>query len=131
MDWQYRILKNQYNKDQCFDYSQCPPRLVCKDCYLSYTNTGSGLQCSDCRDEHHHPVEEGQTIEKVTNKYGHTDYVLKENGEYVRFDNGDLMPVCPQCKCHMMPNRGNGCLCNTCGLEMLLDSTLDYHSGLF
>ncbi len=129
MTWQYRTKDNEFGQKQTFDYSQCPPLLVCSSCYLSYTNTGDGEECSDCRGVHEETHDEGQTTMELINEHGFNDYVLVENGEIVRFASGKPMPVCPQCRCHVMPNRGNGCLCDSCNHELMVEFEHDYTDG--
>lgn len=120
MSWQYRTRNNEYGHPQVYDYSQCPPRAVCSSCYSSYTNILGEKTCSDCRNPPDEVVESGQTTMELENKYGFIDHVLVENGEIVRFGNGDPMPVCPSCLCHVMPNRGGGSVCDTCDHELTM-----------
>ena len=127
MSWRYKKLKNEYGHDQVFDCSQSPKRPVCSDCYLHYNNTGKGLNCSDCREVHNKDHGQSQTTIEFPNKYGFIDHVLVENGEIVRFDNGDPMPVCPQCKCHVMPNKGQGTMCMSCQHEFDIECEHDMH----
>ena len=73
--------------------------------------------------------EQGQTTIEFQNKYGFIDHVLVENGEIVRFDNGDPMPVCPQCKCHVMSNTGQGTMCGSCQHECDIEFEHDMDYG--
>lgn len=127
MSWRYKKLKNDYNHDQMYDCSQSPKNPVCSSCYGPYTNFGKGMKCIHCCDEEHPIQDQGQTTQEFTNKFGFIDHVLVENGEVVLFDNGEPIPVCPQCMCHVMPNQGNGCLCTTCKYEFDMECEHDMH----
>ena len=43
---------------------------------------------------------------EITNKHG-----LKETGFW---SNGHWFPICSQCNCHTMENRGQGTMCDNC-----------------
>lgn len=55
-----------------------------------------------------------QTTMDVVNEHGFVDCLLVEDGEVARFLSGKPITVCPQCMAHVMPNRGQGCLCDSC-----------------
>lgn len=120
MSWQYRSLKNEFGYSQTFDYSQCPPKAVCKECLRHYVNMSGEESCSTCRNSDDEDKQTGQTTIELENKYGFIDHILVENGEIVRFPSGSPMPVCPSCLCHVMPNRGSGSTCDACNYESTL-----------
>ena len=61
---------------------------------------------------------EAPTCDRVINSYNNPQYV-DEHGS----------PVCPQCHCLVMPNRGQGCMCESCNHEALIEFQHDYDSG--
>ena len=54
----------------------------------------------------------------VLNQHGFLD-TLDEEGH----------PVCPQCHCCVMPNRGQGTLCNACNHDLLVECEADYNDA--
>lgn len=131
MSWKYRQADNSFGMNQVFDYSQCPPVAVCKDCHEPYTNYGDGLSCRDCVGSSDTPVEEtGQSTEQITNEFGFCDFVLLENGERQLYPGGKPITVCPQCLAMTMPNRGGGCLCDSCDHEFTIECEHDHHDDI-
>lgn len=55
-----------------------------------------------------------RTTMDIVNEHGFVDCLLVEDGEVARFLSGKPITVCPQCMAHAMPNRGHGCLCDSC-----------------
>lgn len=59
---------------------------------------------------------------KIENKYGFKDCVdINDTDAYV--------PLCSQCHCCIMPNHGNGMMCDNCDYEFRIECEHDYREG--
>lgn len=53
------------------------------------------------------------------------------NDTFIQYDTGEEDgPVCSQCQCCVMPNRGNGTMCETCAYESLRECEMNYDEGV-
>jgi hypothetical protein len=55
-------------------------------------------------------------FEEITNQYGFRQVVFVE----------DQVPCCAQCHAYIMPNRGQGMICDTCDHESMVEFRHDY-----
>lgn len=61
-------------------------------------------------------------LEKRTNEHGFPQMYLVEEGQ-------ENIAVCAQCTCYVMPNRGQGMICDTCHTDIMIECTHDYDEG--
>ena len=66
-----------------------------------------------------YPSPEPPTCMLITNEHGEPQYV----------DDSDNA-ICPTCHCLVMPNRGQGCCCERCNHDALIEFEHDYDEGL-
>ena len=64
--------------------------------------------------------DEQRTIE-MTNEYGHLQTYMQ--------DEASLFPVCSSCHAMVMPNRGQGMLCDQCSHDIFIEMSHDYDMG--
>lgn len=68
---------------------------------------------------------DGDEFEQITNNFGFPELGFYEKGSW--------FPVCSQCHCHKLPNRGQGMLCSDCehdfDLECERDNDVDFSLG--
>lgn len=62
-------------------------------------------------------------LRQGTNEFGFPQTYLEDEGEA-------SIPVCSNCTAMVMPNRGQGTICDSCAHEALMECQHDYDMGL-
>jgi hypothetical protein len=75
---------------------------------------------TDLQHEREDEREEVYSVER--NEFGHPQM-------YQRTLKGDI-PICAQCQCCVMPNRGQGTICDHCAHEIEVEQQHDYDEGI-
>lgn len=64
---------------------------------------------------------EDETIFEATNQYGFTQTYLQ--------DGTSARPICSSCHALVMPNMGQGTLCDQCSHDIFIEMSIDYDEG--
>lgn len=84
-----------------------------------------------------HPIKQEDVLDQLDpadeTRFGYGEYErTNERGfkELGFWENNRWFPICAQCGCHAMPNRGQGMICDDCDHQLMIEFQHDYDDGL-